>query len=101
VTSRERRVPSEGEMQKEADSITAGPGVLATKSQARGGLIGVLAGAFVGAIVGVVIGLLAFEGAVGVVVATIAFAAAGATAGGVAGGFVGPRRRLGSTEADK
>lgn len=96
-----RRVPSEGEMHDEADSVTAGPGIVATKSQARGGLAGVVVGAVVGAVIGAVVGFLFFDGTTGIVIATIAFAVAGLTAGGVAGGAVAPRRRLDAKQVDK
>ena len=96
-----RRVPSQEEMKQETEHLTGGPGVVATKSQARGSLIGLVAGVVVGALVGALIGLLIFEGTLGVVITTIAFGVAGATFGAVSGGFVGPRKKLGPTEVDK
>jgi hypothetical protein len=96
-----RRVPSQEEMKQEAEHFTGGPGVAATKSQARGSLVGLAAGMLVGALLGALVGLLIFEGTLGVVITTIAFGVAGATYGGVTGGFVAPRKRLGPTEADK
>jgi len=96
-----KRVPSQEEMKQEAEHLTGGPGVVATKSQARGSLAGLLGGVIVGALIGVLIGLLLFDGTVGVVITTIAFGVAGATFGAVSGGFVAPRRKLGSTEVDK
>jgi F0F1-type ATP synthase assembly protein I len=96
-----RRVPSQEEIKEEAEHFTAGPGVAATKSQARGSLIGFVAGTIVGALIGALIGLLIFEGTLGLVITTVAFGVAGATFGGVSGGFVAPRRKLGSTQADK
>ena len=76
----------------ETDSMTVGPGVVATKSQARGGLFGVLVGAIVGAIVGLLIGL-----AIDLpVVTTIVGAVAGGVFGAVAGGGQNPKQNLGT-----
>lgn len=97
----DKRVPSHEEMQQEAEHFTAGPGVVATKSQARGSLAGIAVGAVGGALIGVIAGLLFSDGAFGVVVTAIVFGVAGATFGGVAGGFVAPRKRLGPGQADK
>jgi uncharacterized membrane protein len=96
-----RRVPSQEEMKQETEHLTGGPGVVATKSQARGSLVGLVAGVVAGALLGALIGLLIFEGALGVAITTIAFGVAGATFGAVSGGFVAPRKKLGPTEADK
>lgn len=96
-----RRVPSHEEMKEEAEHFTAGPGVIATKSQARGSLVGIAVGTIVGALIGVIVGVLFFEGTFGIVITAIAFGVAGATFGGVAGGFVAPRKRLGPGQADK
>ncbi len=81
----------------ETDSFTGGPGVVATKSQARGGVVGAVIGAVVGALLGLVIGLLADVLVVGIVVGAVA----GSVVGGVAGGGQNPKQKLGSgTEAD-
>ena len=88
------------ELEREADGFTGGPGVVATKSQARGSLGGIAGGAVVGALLGLIIGVLFLEGALGVIIATVAFAVGGATFGGVAGGFVRPRQKLEGSEAD-
>ncbi len=95
------RVPSQEEMKEEAEHFTGGPGVVATKSQAFGSLTGIAAGAIGGALIGLLMGLLIFDGTFGIVITTIAFGVAGATFGGVAGGFIGPRKRIGRTDADK
>ena len=86
-------------MESEAEGFTAGPGVVATKSQAKGSIGGTLIGAVVGALLGLVIGALFLEGA-GMIIAIVAFAVAGAVAGGTAGGFVKPRRDLTDGGAD-
>jgi uncharacterized membrane protein len=74
--------------------------VVASKTQARGSLGGVVAGALVGAILGALVGVLFFEGALGIVIAVVAFGFGGATFGGVAGGSFAPRRKLEGSEAD-
>jgi membrane associated rhomboid family serine protease len=88
------------QLRREAEGFTGGPGVVATKSQARGSLAGILGGAIVGVLIGVVVGAIFFEGTRGIVITAVALAVAGATFGGVAGGFVGPRKKLKGTEAD-
>lgn len=90
---REPGVPERSEMHGEVDSFTGGPGVVATKSQARGGLAGAVVGAIVGALLGLLVGVLFLDAGSGIVIAVVAFAVAGATTGGVAGGFVQPRRK--------
>jgi F0F1-type ATP synthase assembly protein I len=80
----------------EVDSLTGGPGVVATKSQAQGALVGILVGAIVGAILGGLVGLLADFLIVGLIVGAVA----GAVVTGVAGGGQRPKQKLGSTEAD-
>ena len=95
------RTEARQEMREEAESLTGGPGVVASKSQARGGLAGAITGAVIGAIVGLVIGLLAFsETGRAIVISVVSFAVAGATFGGVVGGFVTSRRKLQRTDAD-
>ncbi len=79
--------PREGQYQ-ETDSFTGGPGVVATKSQARGSMGGAIVGLIVGAILGLVIGLLFDALVVGVVVGAVG----GAVVGGVAGGGQNAKR---------
>ena len=98
----DERASARHEMREEAESFTAGPGVVASKSQARGSLAGVVVGAVVGAIVGLVVGLVAFSDSTrAIVIAVIAFAVGAATYGGVVGGFTKPRSKLRRTAADK
>ncbi len=75
----------------ETESFTGGPGVVATKSQARGGVMGAVIGAVVGAALGLVIGLLADVLVVGIVVGAVG----GSVVGGVAGGGQNPKQKLG------
>ena len=82
---------------EETDSFTGGPGVVATKSQARGGLLGAVIGGVIGALLGLVIGLLADVLVVGIVVGAVA----GSVVGGVAGGGQNAKRaRANPDEAD-
>jgi uncharacterized membrane protein len=81
------RVPSEREVQSEADSFTGGPGVVATKSQARGGIAGAAVGALIGAIMGALIGLLFLGGGSSTIITAVVGAVAGAVALGVFGGI--------------
>ncbi|MFN2488158.1 MAG: hypothetical protein ABR529_00135 [Actinomycetota bacterium] len=97
----DERAEAREEMRVEAESLTSGPGVVATKSQARGSLAGVVGGILLGALVGLVVGAIAFsESGRALVISVIAFAVAGMTFGGVVGGFVTPRRKLRHTDAD-
>ncbi len=81
-------------LREEADSTVAGPGVVATKSQTQGGIIGTLAGTVVGAILGVIAGFVIWgDQPFAIVIAVISFAIAGATAGGTMGGFLRNRER--------
>jgi hypothetical protein len=81
----------------ELDSVTGGPGVLATKSQAQGSLMGIVIGAVIGAILGAVIGLITNTLVVGIIVGAVG----GAVVAGVAFGGQRPKRRLEGTEADR
>lgn len=74
-------------MQEEGDSALVGPGVVATKSQARGGLAGIILGGAAGAIVGATLGALIFGGLSGIVITAVCFAFAGGTIGVLVGGF--------------
>lgn len=76
---------------QETDSFTGGPGVVATKSQARGSIAGALIGAVVGALLGLLVGLLADFMVVGIVVGAVG----GAVVGGVAGGGQNTKQKLG------
>lgn len=69
------------------DPVVAGPALVSTKAQAKGGAIGAITGAVVGAVIGLIVGAIAFGGASGIVISVIAFAVAGAVAGGVFGGY--------------
>ena len=74
------------EREKEtADHLTAGPGLVATKSQAEGATGGFLLGAIAGAVIGFVIG--ALVGGSALWIAPIVFAVGGAVAMGVFGGI--------------
>lgn len=79
------------EVAGETDALVTGPGVVATKSQARGGAVGIIVGAIVGALLGLVIGI--FVDAM--VVTIIVGAVAGAVFGGVAAGGQNPKQKLG------
>ena len=95
------RTRGKRELEEEAEGFTGGPGVIASKSQARGAAGGVALGAVAGAIIGLVIGLLFFEGALGIVISVVAFAVGGVTFGGLAGGSFRPRQKLEGSEADR
>jgi outer membrane lipoprotein SlyB len=88
-------------LREEADSTVVGPGVVATKSQTQGGIIGTVAGTVVGALLGVIAGFLLWGGRTSaIVIAVIAFAVAGATAGGTMGGFLRNRESQQRGDAD-
>ena len=89
------------ELEQEAEGFTGGPGVVASKSQARGSLGGIGVGVIAGGLLGLVVGLIFFSGALGVIIAVVAFAVGGAVFGGVAGGAVAPRKKLEGSEADR
>lgn len=95
-----RRTAAQQELEREAEGFTGGPGVVASKSQARGSLAGIVGGAILGAILGLIVGLIFFDGALGTIISVVAFAVGGATFGGVSGGYVRPRQKLDATEAD-
>ena len=87
-------------LREEADAAVAGPGVVATKSQTQGGIIGTVLGAIVGALLGLLIAPLFGDGDMSRMIAIIAFAVAGATAGGTMGGFLRNRKRQERGDAD-
>ena len=93
----DERRQAEQEMRAEAEQLTGGPGVVATRSQMRGTLAGTALWGIVGIVIGLIVGFVFFGGAVGVIVSAVAFGGALATFGGVVGGFVGPRRSLSGT----
>lgn len=85
------RTTQEG-MEHEGEGLTGGPGVFATRSQARGAGAGVTMGVFAGALLGLVAGIVIFQGrAVPIIITVVAFATGGATFGGLVGGIVRSR----------
>jgi hypothetical protein len=93
---------AEREMEEEAAKLTAGPGMVGTKSQTVGGGAGIVAGGAIGILIGLLVGFAFFDGATGVLASVAAFAFAGGTVGVLVGGFVPTRRKLedSSTDAD-
>ena len=75
-----------GREKETAEHMEVGPGVVATKSQAKGASGGILIGGLIGAVIGFVVGLIA--GGAAIWIAPIVFAIAGAVALGVFGGFL-------------
>lgn len=73
-------------MAEEGDGVVVGPGLVTTKSQAKGGLAGIALGGVAGAIVGALIGLIVFGGLFGILITAISFAFAGGTIGVLLGG---------------
>ena len=94
------RAGARREVREEGEGFTGGPGVVASKSQARGALVWTVVGTIAGALLGLLGGSIVFGGA-GTAIAAVVGAVAGATFGGTAGGFLAPRRRLDGTEADR
>ena len=89
----DERRPAQGE----ADSFTGGPGVVVTKSQGRGAVLGVSIGAVVGGLLGLLLGVVIDSVLVGVIVGLVA----GSVVGGVAFGGQNPKQKLGEgSEAD-
>lgn len=90
----EHDAPSKGALRQEADAAVVGPGVVATKSQSQGALLGTVIGTVIGVVLGLIIGGLLFRDRTSTfVIAVIVFAIAGATAGGSSGGFLRNRKR--------
>ena len=79
------------EEEETAEHLTGGPGIVATKSQARGALGGIVIGAIVGAIIGLIVGLL-LQGP-SIWIAPIVFAVGGLVAAGVFGGYFNSQRK--------
>lgn len=97
----DQNAPSKGALREEADSAVAGPGVVATKSQTQGGIIGTLVGTVIGVVLGLIVAALFFGDSTSTFVITlIAFGVAGATAGGTSGGFLRNRGRQERGEPD-
>ncbi len=93
--------PTHSTIQEEEETtehLTGGPGVVATKSQARGALGGIAVGAIIGAIIGLVIGLIA-QGAT-IWIAPIVFAVGGSVAAGVFGGYFNSQQKRERSAAD-
>ena len=88
------------QLRREAEGMTGGPGVVATKSQARGSLAGVVGGGILGFLLGMIIGAIFFSGGRNMWITAIVLTVAGLVVGGVAGGIAGPRRKLRGSEAD-
>ena len=98
----EDKAEARQEMANELEGVVAAPGVVASKSQAQGGLGGLFGLGFVGLVVGALIGWIAFGGSTqAIVIGAIAFAFAGGTAGVLIGGFTAPRKKLPDAGADK
>lgn len=72
------------------DSVVAGPGLAATKSQIKGAGAGIALGAIGGVVIGVIVGLL-IGGTAAIIISAICFGVGGGTAGAVIGGFVKPK----------
>lgn len=88
------------DMEREAEHFTGGPGIVATRSQARGGLAGIVIGGLIGAVIGAIIGAIAFQGTKGLIIGAVVVAVAGATAGGVSGGVVATDKNVTRGDAD-
>jgi hypothetical protein len=86
---------------RESESLTMGPGLVVTKSQARGAGVGLSIGAVVGALAGTLVGLALFDG-IPALIMIICGAVAGCVAGGVFGGIAGgsSKSQLGYEKAD-
>ena len=81
-----------------AEHLEVGPGVVATKSQAKGAGGGILLGVLVGAVIGFIVGAIA--GGAALWIAPIVFAIAGAVALGVFGGFAKSQETREASRAD-
>lgn len=92
-----QRVPSRQEAHEEGDGVLVGPGVVTTKSQAKGGLAGITLGGFLGAVIGAILGALIFGGIFGIVITAICFAFAGGTIGVLLGGTFASEKNVSPT----
>ena len=81
-----------------ADNLEVGPGVVATKSQAKGAGGGILIGVVIGAVIGLIVGAIA--GGAAMWIAPVVFAVAGAVALGVFGGFAKSQETREKSRAD-
>ena len=81
-----------------AEHLEVGPGVVATKSQAKGAGGGIAIGVVVGAVIGLIVGVIA--GGPALWIAPIVFAVAGAVALGVFGGFAKSQSTRETSRAD-
>jgi len=84
-------------MHDEGDGVLVGPGVVTTKSQAKGGLAGITLGGFLGAVVGAILGALIFGGMFGIIVTAVCLAFAGGTIGVLVGGFTATKSNVSPT----
>ncbi len=84
--SMEERQPTRREVHEEGDGAVVGPGVVATKSQAKGATGGIMLGGFLGIVVGAILGSLIFGGMFGIIITAVCFAFAGGTIGALVGG---------------
>jgi uncharacterized protein (DUF697 family) len=86
--------PREKKMNEEVEGVAGGPGLIATRTQARSGGIGAIVGAVIGALIGLLVGLLLFDGGRAVVISVVALAVGGAVFGGVAAGITRSMNKL-------
>ena len=98
----ENKAEARQEMADELEGVVAAPGVVASKSQAQGGLGGLFGLGFLGLVVGALLGWLVFGGsAQAIVISAVAFAFAGGTAGMMIGGILAPGKKHPDGAADK
>jgi hypothetical protein len=88
-TRTDAAIIADAEMRSEADSFVGGPGLVATESQRKGGVLGAAIGGLVGALIGLGLGALLF-GTLGMILTGATGLAAGAVVAGVAGGSIRP-----------
>ena len=93
-TKADAAIIADAEMRSEAESFVGGPGLVATRSQSKGSLIGVTIGALLGGLVGLGVGALLF-GTLGMILTAAVGLTGGATVAGVVGGSVRPRIKEG------
>lgn len=93
-------VTPDQEIEQEAEGLFAGPGFLASKSQAKGGIAGAALGAIAGALLGLLVGLVAFDSSE-LLIAVIAFTAAGATFGLLTGAYLRTTRTFDRSGVDR
>lgn len=93
-TRTDAAIIADAEMRAEADSFVGGPGLVATKSQSKGGIRGVALGGILGGLLGLGLGALLF-GPLGTILTAVTGLIGGATVGGVLGGILRPQRKAG------